>query len=166
MVIGIAPVKSLADDEDVRSKPASIVRHNLKTASLGEYEETVNRPLFAKTRRPPIVTSTDGKEIRPSEIDKLVLTGIVIGPDKKLAILMNGVSRNEIRLQEGHAFQGWRLDQLATDDVTFSREGETRKLPLYKEKQPASTAPSGIVGVKEALQQHRTRQQRTRKSQN
>ena len=161
-----APVGSQSGEEIVPIKPAGIIQHELKTAHLDEYEETINRPLFTKDRRPPVLASVENTEIRPSEIDKLVLTGIVTGPDKNLAILVNGVNQMEIRLQEGSAFQGWQLEQFASDEIVFSRQGEIRKLPLYKEDQPAATPLQGMVGAREALQQFRTRQQRTRKSQN
>jgi len=160
------PVGLRSEGETLQVAPVAVIQHDLETARLEEYEETINRPLFSKERRPPVITSVESTEVRPSEIDKLVLTGIVTGPDKKLAILMNGVSREEVRLREGHAFQGWQLEQFTQDEVVFSRDGETRRLPLYKENQPAATQPPGVASAREALQRFRTRQQRTRKPQN
>lgn len=160
------PVRSNAAGEPVRMKSAATIQHDLETAHLEAFDETVNRPLFSKERRPPAPESVASSEIRPSEIDKLVLTGIVVGPDKQLAILVNGVSREEVRLQLGNAFQGWQLEQFAADEVVFTRAGETRKLPLYKVNQSASKTPPGIAGAREALRKFRTRQQRTRQSNN
>lgn len=161
------PGSSPPEGQPARIKTAAITQQDLGIMHLEDFEETINRPLFAKDRRPPAVASVaENAEERPSEIDKLILTGIVIGPDKQLAILVNGVSRKEIRMQVGNAFQGWQLEQFESDEIVFTREGETRKLPLYKVEQSTPAPMPGIAGAREALRKFRTRQQRTREPNN
>ena len=101
---------------------------------LERYSEIVARPLFSRSRRPVAADTAKVKVERPSEIDKLVLTGIVSGPDTRVAMLVNTQNKKEVRLVEGQSYNGWKLKSFSEGGVTFSYRGRTRELPLLKKK--------------------------------
>ncbi len=132
---------------------------SIPTATLEEYDAMVERPLFSPDRRPAPVEVV-AEAAQPSLIDKLVLTGIVTGPDKKLAIFVNGADQKELRIAEGGAFEGWRLADFTESGVSFSREGTTRELPLYKEDQGGAATAAGGMQANGAVRRYLTRRQR------
>lgn len=134
----------------------------LRMASIDAYGAIVERPLFSRDRRPAPVAPA-AEDDRPSAIDKLVLTGIVTGPEKKLAIFA-GADRKELRLEQGGVFNGWRLAAFSEEGVSFSREGSTRELPLYKERTADSSVPGG-TRPRGALRRYLTRRQRSQNQQ-
>lgn len=127
--------------------------------SADSFAETVERPLFSQSRRPPPPELVEEAADRPTAIDKLVLTGIVSGPDLKIAILLNGEDQKELRLQEGEDIGGWRLAKFEGDAVTFSQNGRSREFPLYRER-PVQPSPQ-TTQTNVAVQRYLTRRQRT-----
>ncbi len=115
--------------------------------SLERYGEIVNRPLFSRDRRPVAdVASYENK--RPSKIDKLVLTGMVSGPNARVAILVDMEINKELRMSEGQMYNGWKLESFEGDAVTFSYRGRVRRFELPKKmfpragmQQPAAMPP-------------------------
>jgi len=89
-------------------------------SSPSAYAEIVHRPLFSRDRRPPSVTAPSTVARPPAAIRELRLTGIVIGPDTRTAILSDGKRKQEVRLSKGEAYKGWTLQELADDGVVFT----------------------------------------------
>jgi hypothetical protein len=125
-----------------RSHPGAQALASLppRNTNITRYKEIVARPLFSKGRRPPATEGVAGVE-RPSEIDKLVLTGIVTGPDTRVAMLLNTQSKKEVRLAEGQSYNGWKLKSFSKGEVTFAHNGRTRTLPLRKKAKVHAGVP-------------------------
>lgn len=74
-------------------------------------------PLLSPTQRRPETASSD------SDADSLLrgvrLTGVVIGPDVRLAIFAV-TGANSRALSEGQALKGWRLESISRERVVFS----------------------------------------------
>ena len=138
-----------------------IAKANNAAMPLEAYAEILMRPLFSHDRRPAPRAVVTSDETSPSDIDKLVLTGIVTGPDTKLAIFLNAAEQKELRLREGHDFGGWRLERLAEDSVTFSRAGEDRAVPLYRQKETTPNSGAETMKVNGALRRLLTRRDRS-----
>lgn len=100
---------------------------------LRQYAEVVERPLFEVSRRPPPpeakATSVAAKELR-----QLILTGVVITPDKNLAIFRDKNPSDIMRLEQGMAVDEWSLDEIRADGVTFRKGAATHELLLHEEK--------------------------------
>jgi hypothetical protein len=86
---------------------------------------TLARPLFSSTRRPPQSTATD--TVTNSDLADMRLTGIVTEPDHRVAIFaVNGAK--PLRLSEGEAVSGWRIESITPHEVSLSGPSGTKTL--------------------------------------
>ena len=97
--------------------------HIPQLATLGHYDEIVERPLFSPSRRPPPVHKNVATE-KPSApvitVSKnLVLLGIVLTADKREAIFQDKKTGSIMRTIEGGTVAGWVLKELHPDRVQF-----------------------------------------------
>jgi hypothetical protein len=111
------------------------------------------QPLFSPTRRPPETVQADG----PADptLSDVRLTGIVIEPDRQLAIFaVKGAKPRTLSV--GEALNGWKLDGISAEEVSLSGPGGTTTLQpkidttLVRQArlpaapaQPAAGAPPG-----------------------
>ncbi len=85
---------------------------------------SLTRPLFSPTRRPP-ETGNDGPNA--GGIADKRLTGIVITPDRQLAIFaVNGAK--PLMLSEGESVDGWRVETIAPQEVSLISPNGTQTL--------------------------------------
>ena len=129
---------------------------------LGALIETVERPLFSETRRPPDVES-NGEPISPTAVPmgpggKFVLSAIVITDDARAVLIANPQDGEPIRVTEGETIAGWRLDSVENDRAIFSKDGETREValrifgpPRLRRPQRATPTPPGAMTPEQAL---------------
>ncbi|MEO6155690.1 MAG: hypothetical protein ABIP16_08180 [Thermomonas sp.] len=83
---------------------------------LGQYAEAASRPVLASDRRPHafMATSPDGDDGAGAQMQSLdfILTGVLISPQVRLAILQPTGGGESIRVREGtepEGASGWRL---------------------------------------------------------
>ncbi|HZK89088.1 MAG TPA: hypothetical protein VFC56_02980 [Stellaceae bacterium] len=76
----------------------------------------LTRPLFSVTRRPPAETVSGPAD---SGLAGARLTGIVIAPDRHLAIFAVGGAK-PLELSEGEKLSGWQIDAIAAGEVSLS----------------------------------------------
>jgi hypothetical protein len=101
----------------VRRQPSSRLDELLATA--------LARPLFSSTRRPPQSAANDSGT--SSDLADMRLTGIVTEPDHHVAIFaVNGAK--PLRLSEGEAVSGWRIESITPREVSLSGPGGTKTL--------------------------------------
>lgn len=101
--------------------------------------EIVRRPIFSPTRRPAPrgeITIDAGA----SALD-LKLVGIIISSGEQIALVAPRGSSTLVRLTRGERFQGWTLELIEPQRVTFRRDEETRRIELsYDQPPPKPTA--------------------------
>jgi general secretion pathway protein N len=128
IAVGLKPA---ADDEAAVSAStaptgAAVAVHRQPSTHVDELLTTVlSRPLFSSTRRPPQSAANDG----PSNADlgDTRLTGIITEPGLHLAIFaVNGAK--PLRLTEGEAVSGWRIESITPREVSLSGPGGTKTL--------------------------------------
>lgn len=103
--------------------------------SLTDFQELLERPLFNLHRRPEqtdseedATSSTDEQEVRA----KWRLTGVVIEPERQLALFVDLKSRDHQQLETGTVLEGnWMLDQIAGDRVVLVRGAQQIEMLLY-----------------------------------
>jgi len=100
------------------------------------------RPLFSSTRRPPQSAANDS--VTNSDLADMRLTGIVTEPEHHVAIFaVNGAK--PLRLTEGEAVSGWRIESITPHEVSLSGPGGTKtlepKLDPNLVQQPGPTPP-------------------------
>ena len=80
------------------------------------------RPLFSSTRRPPQGTAANEAD---SDLADTRLTGIVTEPGRRMAIFaVNG--EKPLRVAEGDAVSGWRIESITPREVSLSGPGGTK----------------------------------------
>ena len=109
---------------------------------LQQYAEIVERPLFDVSRRlpPPETKSTS---VAATKLRQLRLTGVVITPEKNLAILRDKNPREMIRLEQGMTVGGWSLEEIRANGITFRMGAATHELLLHEKKDQASATGRG-----------------------
>src|SRR5271166_5543428 len=118
----------------VRRQPSTRLEELLATA--------LARPLFSNTRRPPQAAAGDA--LPSSDLADVRLTGIVTEPERHVAIFaVNGAK--PLRLTEGEAVSGWRIESITPHEVSLSGPGGTKtlepKLDPNLVQPPAPAAP-------------------------
>lgn len=108
-------------------------------AALGpesQYHAVQERPLLNEDRKPTPIDSSEGTEgIAPQVPLNVTLTGVIITPDVKLAMLRDNVKGDALSLREGMPLPGdqsvWTVVEiLARKVVLKSANNETNELPL------------------------------------
>jgi len=104
---------------------AAVAVHRQPSTHLDELLATVlSRPLFSSTRRPPQSAVNDGPS---ADLGDTRLTGIVTEPGRHLAIFaVNGAK--PLKLSEGEAVSGWRIESITPREVSLSGPGGTKTL--------------------------------------
>jgi hypothetical protein len=125
-----------------RSDTASTVRRQPSTRLDELLAMALARPLFSSTRRPPQSAANDG--VTSSDLADMRLTGIVTEPEHHVAIFaVNGAK--PLRLTEGEAVSGWRIESITPREVSLSGPGGTKtlepKLDPNLAQQPAPIPP-------------------------
>lgn len=116
---------------------------------LAQYAEAASRPLFTRDRRPRgfLATAPDaGGEAEPQTLD-LVLTGVLISPQVRLAIVQPSGGGEPQRVREGSApdgAAGWRLVQVEPRRAIFEGGGGQAILELRTYGEAGAPAPARI----------------------
>ncbi len=108
----------------------------------------MDRPLFNLHRRPEqtvseeATSSADEQEVRA----KWRLTGVVIEPERQLALFVDLKSRDHLQLETGAVLEGsWMLDQIAGDRIVLVRGAQQIEMLLYDPSTlPAAKAAKAV----------------------
>jgi general secretion pathway protein N len=108
-----------------RDETAPPVRRPPTTRLDDLLAQALARPLFSSTRRPPQAAANDS--VTSSDLADTRLTGIVTEPGHHVAIFaVNGAK--PLRLTEGEAVSGWRIESITPREVSLSGPGGTKTL--------------------------------------
>jgi len=108
-----------------RADAASAVRRQPSTRLDELLAMALARPLFSSTRRPPQSAPSDN--VTSADLADMRLTGIVTEPDHHVAIFaVNGAK--PLRVTEGEAVSGWRIESITPREVSLSGPGGTKTL--------------------------------------
>ena len=108
-----------------RAETPSAVRRQPSTRLDELLSMALARPLFSSTRRPPQSATSDS--VTNSDLADMRLTGIVTEPEHHVAIFaVNGAK--PLRLTEGEAVSGWRIESITPHEVSLSGPGGTKTL--------------------------------------
>jgi general secretion pathway protein N len=96
---------------------------------LQHYAEVWQRPLFNVDRRPQPESGGDDADVT---LGDLQLTGIILTPDLRMALLRDRNSGREVRVREGGQLPsgGWTLQALKPRSAVFAGNGQRTELPL------------------------------------
>jgi general secretion pathway protein N len=99
------------------------------TSPLENFAEVWQRPLFMADRKPVAIAASDDSS---SNIGDLELTGIIMTPGLKIALLRDKGKDTTVRVKEGTALADghWTLASLTPRSAVFDNGGERRELTL------------------------------------
>jgi hypothetical protein len=104
---------------------------------LEQFSEIVARPLFSQSRRPPSERADTAPEIaQPLPVRSafnLILTGVVISAEGRMALLQRPKSPDLIRALLGQEIDGWSVELIEADRVTL-RQGEIVEVVTLQDK--------------------------------
>ena len=115
---------------------------DLDLSPVESFTETLNRPLFVATRRPPspleqlhgprpaAPAAAKGERVI---LGKYVLRGVVVTPDQKLLLLKQMTTGQALRLKVGDALDDWRIASITADLLVLDKGGTQQKVPLKGE---------------------------------
>jgi general secretion pathway protein N len=104
---------------------------------IDEFAETVARPLFMATRRPPEPEEEVVEEAKTGAQRNLFnLLGIVISSDERVALVTRRRGGEMLRLVVGQYIDGWRVETIRSDRMTLSQGDETEVLKLTDAQRP------------------------------
>ncbi len=132
--MGIPSVDNLKATRDEEKAATSAGPLRLTLPPLAALGETVGRPLFNQTRRPP-EEELDLASVSPTPVAidtgaNFTVSAIVITEDESAVLLIHPQSGELTRVAEGETIAGWRLDRVEKDRAIFSKEGESREAAL------------------------------------
>jgi hypothetical protein len=120
----VTPAETAGPAADVRIAPDPM------PVAIEEFSEILDRPVFAASRRPPDTVAGAAEQAQPLTA---TLTGILITPGSRMALLSPGKEQKTRRVREGDTVQGWKVTAIEHRRVTFRRDGSDRVLQLRAE---------------------------------
>ncbi|MDX2159245.1 MAG: hypothetical protein SFW09_22295 [Hyphomicrobiaceae bacterium] len=123
---------------DVRQEVSLAHGHPLGGLRLADLGETMARPLFEPSRRPPArppppppVVVDSGPKPSAALAPAFRLVGVVTSGDRPLALLSAGGHRAQ-RVEVGDALGGWKVVRIAPAEVAMQRDGNEIVLRLFQ----------------------------------
>jgi hypothetical protein len=97
---------------------------------MNDLTDMLDRPLFFTDRRfPPAPESAATPVVTPKPL-RLLLEGVAITADSRVAVLRDLNNNQLLRLAEGMTYEGWTLDALTASGAIFRRGGQLTHLAL------------------------------------
>jgi len=106
--------------------------------SLGHLSATLERPLFAPTRRPPpppvlaVVRPPDPKP--PSPPPSVALFGIITDAEQASAVLRVGPADKIMRVHIGDEVEGWKVTQIDWRKLVLSQNNRSATFTLFSDE--------------------------------
>ncbi len=107
---------------------------SLRIPPVITYQAVVERPLFSDSRR-PAQAAPGGKAAQAAQLGaKWRLTGIVMAGDNSFVHVEGIRDRKTVRLKVGMPLDGWQLEEIEPDHVTFTSGGRSETLQIHQTK--------------------------------
>lgn len=117
-------------------------------ASGNAFPETLARPLFSPTRKPPgsrppepVAQQPPGPEPMPQpspvEVtapDAVILKGIFIDEERQLALIQTPTAPQGTWLAAGALVEGWTISRIDRQGIALEAQGQSARLSLYVDK--------------------------------
>lgn len=112
-------------------------------APLSAFGEVLARPLFSESRRPPPVSSSAVTPDTSSDDNPVLqLLGIILTPDKRMALIQSKDATDVVRVFEGESVSGWQVHLIKATQVVLKRGSEDEVLKLDDANKKENTTNS------------------------
>lgn len=150
-VPSLPSVAAPADATEQIAKP--VQRSVFRMPPKNAYKQLVTRPPFSPTRRPPRAKPPEPKPVvqrpqpaapKPSVVaPQITLVGILINPEKTIAMVRKRGAEELLRLAKGEDLDGWRVEGVLPDRLLLSHQGKVLEIELSEAaRREAETAPA------------------------
>jgi len=167
LVLSAAPVR--ADEAAPAQGHAATLDNPLAAVSLDELTATRDRPLFARSRRPPAPPPSVHVEAPPPPPPPppdVAFYGTVVDSEGASAIIRGGPSEKIVQVRVGDEVDGWSVERIESRELVLSLDDRTVSFTMFDAHHPVEhTAAMGhsppivevnAAGIKRA---HRPRKQ-------
>lgn len=138
-----APGATTRDVPDVAALPSP---ESLLPPPIETLSETVRRPLFTASRRPPDLSEAPAPVSESVEPDAPTLahtlSAVVVDGDRRIAYLRARGDGKLVSLGEGDGIAGWQVTRIEPERVSLERDGERHVLELRRFDPPGEGAAS------------------------
>ena len=112
-------------------------------APASHFEEILRRPIFSPTRRPPpeLKAAPESPPVAPD----LVLAGIILSGQERIAIAFEESTKEAVRLGEGTDYRGWTVKEILSDWVVLQRQGVEHRLDLFDNRDWALHSSARLI---------------------
>lgn len=117
--------------------PSSLETRQFDLPPKGDYAEVTARPLFSEDRRPEERDAEGSQreeaiaaEEAQKELPPVRLTGVIITPEQRIAMLRNNQNREYVTLKEGEPLEGWTLEEVSRRRIVFATGGKREVVEL------------------------------------
>lgn len=118
--------------------PRSVAEFSMPPSDT--FAAIVERPIFSRSRSPLAEGEDPEPEVGPGL--NATLIGTIISSDQEIALVVPKGSSKFVRLSRGDRLQGWILESIKSDRVTFTRDGVEAQIELsYDQPPPPRTRP-------------------------
>lgn len=111
------------------------------------YRETLARPLFMSSR---YSTQTGRAGLQQMKKGQFILTGIIIVPGQRLAMLKDVASGKSERVEQGQEIRGMRAERVDAGVLVLKQGNETEELLLKIQRAPSAPVPEGSASAQPA----------------
>ena len=132
-LINTSSHRSVAKSADDPASAAASAANPLWAIPLTSLTATRERPIFSPSRHPLPATEPlpmQSNSLPFSNRPPLTLIGIIAGNDDGVAILLDGPTKDAVRLKVGESHLGWMLKSLKGREATLQKEQTTAILEL------------------------------------
>jgi hypothetical protein len=111
----------------------------IERPSISAFSEVLERPLFARSRRPP-PPSVESAVKRAPKAETLDLVGIILSPTGRVALLRSQQSEDVLHVVEGQHVAGWEIRTINSTEVVLGR-GDFSELLKINDTRRRAKAP-------------------------
>lgn len=139
----VEPAAKLAPSEDRHSVPPTdpaLGSNPLATLDINRLSDTIKRPLFAPTRRPPRMVRAPAPVIKKKKKPKPAaykLLGVAKSGNRTVALLGRESDGRSFLVEKGDTLSGWSVAQITKDSILLER-GDGSNTTVYLFRQPTT----------------------------
>lgn len=97
------------------------------------FENWVEHPLFAPSRRRPPPEVPNAQAVAPKALPNYAFIGVVLNPRRTVAVLRSVTNGASLHVEVGDTVGGWKVDSVGQHEVTLVRENDPAQVIQFKQ---------------------------------
>ncbi|HEY3919306.1 MAG TPA: hypothetical protein VGL83_16065 [Stellaceae bacterium] len=133
---GLAPQAPARNAPPDKARPAIPAAAAFALPPVQSFAVVTERPLFSPDRKPP-----QHADDSAGAWSSFVLTGVIITPQSREALVLHGKPPTVAHVEEGQALEGWTVASIFPDHVVFRDGLDEHELKLIPKAPPPGVSP-------------------------